>query len=177
MCCPCDSWKRAPIESYVKLILPFIGVLIEFFAGFEFPNPNDPKSHEMSGEHAHMDHSHNSTSAPTWTFAKGNLQHITMYSSFMFGALVEILIHNNVDLPSRIEFVFGMIGFSIEAFLFGFHLHGKAALEINLHVILIYAVFGCIITSALEIYNPKQILFTYGRILFTIAQGTWFYQV
>ena len=86
MCCPCESWRRAPIESYVKLILPFIGVLVEFFGGFDFPNPNDVKTREMINEHANMnmDHSHNTTSpVPSWTFAKGNLQHITMYSSFM----------------------------------------------------------------------------------------------
>lgn len=46
-----------------------------------------------------------------------------------------------------------------------------------MHVLLTYAIFGCMISGCLEFYNPRQILFTYGRILFTALQGTWFYHI
>jgi hypothetical protein len=44
-------------------------------------------------------------------------------------------------------------------------------------VLLVWAIVGCFIFSVLEYYDSKNIIFTYGRILFTILQGTWFYQV
>ena len=34
-----------------------------------------------------------------------------------------------------------------------------------------------IFSSVLETYNPKEILFTYGRILCTILQASWFIEI
>lgn len=113
----------------------------------------------------------------TWKFEKGNAQHITMYSSFVFGAIVEIMMYHGVDLPPRVDYALGILSFAIEAFLFAFHLHAKEVVEVTLHVFLVYAIVGCVITCALEAYNENQILFTYARCLFVLLQGTWFYQV
>ena len=45
------------------------------------------------------------------------------------------------------------------------------------HTLLVYAILGCLVFAAMECYNPHQILFTYGRVLFLILQGTWFLEV
>lgn len=100
-----------------------------------------------------------------------------MYSAFVLGAVVEILMHKNYELPKKLDFVCGILGFSVEAFLFYFHLHAREPIDIHLHILLFYAVSGCILFIALEMSNPNQVLFTYGRILFTLLQGTWFYQI
>lgn len=71
----------------------------------------------------------------------------------------------------------GIVAFAVEAFLFAFHLHGKEPVDAYLHVLLVYAIMGCVIFCMLETYDPTQVLFTYGRVLFTLLQGTWFYQV
>lgn len=113
----------------------------------------------------------------TWRFEKGNAQHITMYSSFVLGSIVEIMVYHGVDLPHKLDYGLGILSFAIEAFLFAFHLHAKAPVEVLLHVLLVYAIVGCVLFCALEAYDDTQILFTYGRILFTLLQGTWFYQV
>jgi hypothetical protein len=94
----------------------------------------------------------------------------------VIGAIVEILLHHRFDLPRQIDLVFGILAFTVEGFLFAFHLHSRAPLDIHLHVLLVYAILGCVISCCLEFYKPEQILFTYARILFTMLQGTWFWQ-
>jgi hypothetical protein len=204
ICLPCVRLRRAPTESIIKLAFALIGFLIELIAAFDFKevniyqivnssinivNPVSPTEsmqhehgHEHGGGHAHEHHKrssdmNNQMTQMTWTFAKGNLQHMTMYSGFALGSVVEIMLHYNADIPKKLDFAFGFLAFLVEGFLFAAHLHGKAALEIYLHVLLVYAVFACAIFSLLEIYRPHQIIFTYGRILCVILQGTWFYQV
>ena len=100
-----------------------------------------------------------------------------MYSGFMLGALVEILIYHRFDLPAKLDYACGILGFAIEAFLFANHLHSREPLDIHVHVLLVYAVYGCILFCVLEYVNPKEIMYTYGRILFTMLQGTWFFEV
>jgi hypothetical protein len=112
----------------------------------------------------------------TFSFGKTNTQHITMYSGFVLGAVIEIMLHYGYDLPHKLDFTLGIVAFAIEAFLFAYHLHGREPVEVYLHIFLVYAIFGCVIFCCLEAYNEKEILFTYGRIAFTLLQGTWFYQ-
>lgn len=175
---PCGILRKAPIESYIKFFLPLIAAILEFYTGlkFHYDKIKQPTTN-LSVLNNTTSTNFTDITVRTWTFEKGNLQHITMYSAFMFSAVVEIMIYHSFDLPSKIEYAFGMLAFSIEAFLFGFHLHGKDPVDIYLHVILIYAIFGCIFCTMLEFNNPKRIIYTYGRILFTILQGTWFWQV
>ena len=114
----------------------------------------------------------------TRKFEKGNGQHMTMYSAFILDSVVQIMMYHGVwDLPRKLDYVTMTLAFGIEAFLFMFHLHAKAAVEVNLHVLLVNAIMGCVISCVLEAYNEKQILFTYSRCLFVLLQGTWFYQV
>ena len=100
-----------------------------------------------------------------------------MYSAFILGSFIEILRHYRVDIPAKLEFATGILAFGVEAYLFAYHLHGKDVLEVHLHVLLVYAIVGCAIFCALEWYNENEIIFTYGRIVCTLLQGTWFFQI
>ena len=112
-----------------------------------------------------------------WYLIDTNRQHSTMYAAFMFGALIEILIYHKYDVPKFLDYAYGLLGYTVECFLFAFHLHGRDALDIHVHTLLVHSILGCILCTALEIWRPTQILFTYGRIAFTMLQGTWFWQV
>ena len=184
---PCVSLRRAPVESYLKAILAFVALVIEGYTGYSISYLTLDQLNQLNMEsmQSHGDHGHKRAVDPNdqhklykhYNISYGNIQHITMYSAFIVGAIVEIMVHHGVQLPKRIEYAMGIMAFSVEAFLFAFHLHGKEPLDVHVHMFLVYAIVGCIIFVSLEAYNPKQVLFTYGRILFTMLQGTWFFQV
>jgi hypothetical protein len=100
-----------------------------------------------------------------------------MYSAFILGSVVEIMMYHRVNLPAKLDYACGVLAFSVEAFLFANHLHSREALDIHLHVLLVYAVYGCVFFCILEYINPHNVMFAYGRILFTMLQGTWFFEV
>ena len=191
ICCPCGVLRRAPIESILKATLATIGILGEVITGFHWTKI--PKYSIMTSTSApapmqHMEHEHvHKREAPispnqpemidSWFFLIGNGQHITMYSAFVLGSIVEILKHYRFDIPAKLDYCTGILAFGVEAYLFAFHLHGKDALEVHIHILLVYAIAGCAFFCCLEWYNENQILFTYGRILCTLLQGTWFFQI
>lgn len=196
ICLPCGNLRRAPIESILKATLAIVGIIGELWTGFHYTQRPKYKllttSHpmEMPMEHQHgkrdvLSVLANSThvEAPiiemydTWFFIIGNGQHITMYSAFVLGSFVEILRHYHFDIPAKLEYVTGILAFGVEAYLFAFHLHGKDALETHIHVLLVYSIIGCALFCCLEWYNQHEVLFTYGRIICTILQGTWFWQI
>jgi hypothetical protein len=195
---PCAGLRRAPVESYLKAFFALLGLSTEVITGFhiyqvpkaEFNLMNAAASESNTeGSHDHHEHVHRrreagpaSQSVPEiyvskWYFEYVNAQHITMYSAFIFGAVIEIMRYHRVDLPKKLEHVMGVLAFAVEGFLFAFHLHSRHPLDIHLHVLLVYAIYGCAFFTILEIYDETQILFTYGRILCTILQGTWFFEV
>ena len=187
ICLPCAKARRTPIESWIKLIFGSIGLAGEIITGFKWINVPAPqidkifdKSSNMNlmSDHDHEGHVHrrdlsNIPNVPVKTLwiAYSNVQHSTMYIAFMLGSIVEILVHYKHDLPARLEYVFGIVAFAIEGFLFANHLHGRSPLDIQLHTFLVYAIYGCVVSGILECYKPNQILFTYTRIFFTILQG------
>lgn len=179
MPCICLPCHKMPLESYLKAVLAFIALLAEAYTGYKVRyRPRSELQIQLNhSEHMHHHHKRSDDLVRVTSFELGNAQHITMYSAFILGAVVEILVHHGASLPKRIEFAMGIMAFSVEAFLFAFHLHGKEPVDAFVHILLVYSVIGCIIFTTLEAYNPKQVLFTYGRTLFTILQGTWFYQV
>ncbi|CAF0992552.1 unnamed protein product [Brachionus calyciflorus] len=184
--------KRAPVESYVKLLFGLIGIIGEFVTAFHFNHKmsngigkddisvfgceNNSHSHNHKREMDHQEHLDEKEIVKSVYFDPNNAQHITMYSAFVLQSVVEILLYYRFNLPKRLDYFFGLIAFGMEAFLFGFHLHSRAPMDIHLHVLLVYAILGCCISVCLEIYNPNEIIYTYGRILFTMLQGTWFWQ-
>jgi len=100
-----------------------------------------------------------------------------MYTPFIIGGLVELLRYKKYGVPPKLEWFLGCFAFLNEAFIFAYHLHGKDPLDVHMHVLLIYVILGCFLFGCLEIYNPNEILFTYGRILCTLWQATWFVEI
>jgi hypothetical protein len=178
--------RKFPIESIVKLVFTTIGILGEVITGIKkyettiLPEKNSLLP-QMNENHHHHQHQHHhvrdgESTGSSWYFGGNNAQHATMYAAFGIGAIVEILVHYKVHVPLGLEFITGIFAFAIEALLFQFHLHGRDDLDIHIHVLLIIAIYACLISCILEYINPHNVLFTYSRICFTLLQGTWFYQ-
>lgn len=148
ICLPGKMLRRAPLESYFKAIFGTIGLLGELITGFQYLDPMAPRKDDavmfgcdseghLSGgghEHNHGGHSSNHSSSggeKTLTFSINNTQHITMYAAFVLGSIVELLMYYKFDLPRKADYVFGILAFGIEGFLFAFHLHSRAPLDIR----------------------------------------------
>ena len=42
-------------------------------------------------------------------------------------------------------------------------MHGKDALDIQVHSFLLHAIYGCVIFSLLETWKPNEVILTYGE--------------
>lgn len=62
-------------------------------------------------------------------------------------------------------------------FLFLYHLHGRTMLDVHVHQLLLYAVFGSAAVSFLEVFHRGNILMEMLRCTLTMLQGSWFWQV
>lgn len=62
-------------------------------------------------------------------------------------------------------------------FLFLYHLHGRAMLDVHVHQLLLYAVFGEALVAFLEVFHRGNILLELLRCTLTLLQGSWFWQV
>lgn len=186
ICCP-GRLKKLPIESMLKVFFPLVGLIGEVVTGLKFYNKpvmvdNTINMVTQPAEHAHQ-HQHKRDLHPgevmvrTWHFEASNVQHSTMYFAFILSGIIELLLHAKFELPKRLDYAFNMIGFFVEFLLFKFHLHGRNEMDILVHTLLLYAIAGCIISGVLECWKPENVIFTYGRILFTMLQGTWFFEV
>jgi len=185
ICCP-GRLKQLPIESMLKVIFPLVGLIGEVVTGLKFYDKlvvvnSGINMVTQAPEHTHQ-HNHKRDIQPgqimvrTWHFEGSNAQHSTMYLAFILAGIVEILMHAKFELPKRIEYVFNIFALFVEFMLFKFHLHGRSDIEILVHTLLLYAIGGCIISGVLECWKPNNVIFTYGRILFTMLQGTWFFE-
>ena len=155
LCCRSSSLRQIPIESYLKLIGVIIGILGEAVTGLKHPYDDTLQRKK-------------------WIFIEVNAQHITMYFSFGFAALIEILTHAKYNLPKGIEFIANIFAFGVEGFLFHFHLHGRDDIDIHVHTLLVYNIGFCILATLWEFNCPNQILATYCRAAATLLQGAWY---
>lgn len=62
-------------------------------------------------------------------------------------------------------------------FLFLYHLHGRDMLDVHVHTLLLYAIFGQAFICLLEVFHRGNILLELLRATLTILQGSWFWQV
>lgn len=153
-CLCCSPSRQIAFESYLKLCCSIFGMIGEFLTGFtHLYNENLKRK--------------------TWAFGENNAQHITMFFAFGLASLLEILVHLKYALPDGIEFVANILAYTIEGFLFHFHLHGRNEIDIHVHTLLVYAIVFCILAAVWEFNYPEQILATYARIAGTCLQGVW----
>ena len=106
-----------------------------------------------------------------------NYQHISMYSLFSFTFMIEILMFYKVDLPDRLEHATFILSFTLYDLILFNHLHDREPVDVKLHFLFACCIFMIIVFAVLEFYNPKQVLFTYGRVLFFTLQGVWLIQI
>ena len=82
-------------------------------------------------------------------------------------------------MPRKLDRAMLIMSYSFEAFIFSNHFNGRMnhSIDVALHTHLAFAVYGCALFCILEAYDEHQVLFTYGRCLFTALQGSWFFQI
>lgn len=65
----------------------------------------------------------------------------------------------------------------ISGFLFRYHLHGRAMLDVHVHQLLLFAIFGAAVCIFLEVFFRGSIVLEMLRTSLCILQGSWFWQV
>jgi len=130
ICMPCSGVRRAPIESILKFVFLMAGFMGELAFAFQPTAIIKNNTSTMSMNHDMSQHEHNhhhdekrdvlsmmiqsnvtGGSQPeiihTWMFLTGNGQHMTIYTGFIFGAIIEILKHYKFDMPDNLDWVMG----------------------------------------------------------------------
>nr|XP_057929278.1 transmembrane protein 45A [Doryrhamphus excisus] len=106
-----------------------------------------------------------------------NWQHATMYLFFGLAAAVSMLAHTTEAMPLALDRLMMALAFCNEGFLFLYHLHGRTMLDVHLHMLLLYAIFGGAVVSFLEVFHRGNILLELLRCTLTLLQGSWFWQI
>nr|XP_015217021.1 PREDICTED: transmembrane protein 45A [Lepisosteus oculatus] len=65
----------------------------------------------------------------------------------------------------------------LPGFLFLYHLHGRDMLDVHVHQLLLYAIFGGALTTFLEVFQRGNILLELLRASLSLLQGSWFWQI
>lgn len=65
----------------------------------------------------------------------------------------------------------------LAGFLFLYHLHGRSMLDVHVHQLLLFAVFGEALVAFLEVFHRGNIILELLRCTLTLLQGSWFWQV
>ncbi|CAJ1059884.1 transmembrane protein 45A [Xyrichtys novacula] len=146
------------IESSVVLFFSVVGMLVEQFAA------DGPKLQLYNLTEKH------------WQDLM-NWQHATMYLFFGLAAMVSLVIHTTEAAPLALDRLMMAIAFFNEGFLFFYHLHGRSMLDIHVHQLLLYAIFGGALVSFLEIFHRGNIILELLRCTLTLLQGSWFWQI
>ncbi|XP_072244845.1 transmembrane protein 45A [Leuresthes tenuis] len=106
-----------------------------------------------------------------------NWQHATMYLFFGLAAAVSLVIHTTDAAPLALDRLMLAIAFFNEGFLFLYHLHGRSMLDVHVHQLLLYAVFGQAIVAFLEVFHRGNIILELLRCTLTLLQGSWFWEI
>ena len=61
----------------------------------------------------------------------GNAQHMTMFFFFGLNGLIDLGYWRRWDLPPKLDYVSAIFAFTVEAFLFYNHLHGRSHMDIQ----------------------------------------------
>ncbi|KAM7388636.1 hypothetical protein PAMP_024799 [Pampus punctatissimus] len=106
-----------------------------------------------------------------------NWQHATMYLFFGLAGTVSLIIHTTEAAPIALDRLMLAISFFNEGFLFLYHLHGRSMLDVHVHQLLLYAVFGGAFVAFLEVFHRGNIILELLRCTLTLLQGSWFWQI
>ncbi|KAL8592793.1 hypothetical protein ACOMHN_045947 [Nucella lapillus] len=149
-CCPVERLRDLPVESILKILLCFWGIIVEIIGG---------------------------TNSVTHRFdSVGNTQHITMYFFYALGGVVELLTLKDLA-PVGSDYVSAMVALLVEAALFKFHVYGRDALDVLLHTLLVYVIVLAVVVVGLEAAYRHNSLLPLLRGLLFMLQGSWFWGV
>ncbi|XP_034036488.1 transmembrane protein 45A [Thalassophryne amazonica] len=146
------------IESSAMLIFSVVGILAEQFVS------DGPKLQLYNFAEKHWDHLMN------W-------QHATMYLFFALAGMVSLVIHTTEAAPLALDRLMLAMAFFNEGFLFLYHLHGRRMLDVHVHQLLLFAIFGEALVAFLEIFHRGNIILELLRSTLTFLQGSWFWQI
>ncbi|KAM4771345.1 transmembrane epididymal protein 1A-like [Rhinophrynus dorsalis] len=152
--------QALPLEGVMKIIYGLMAVLAEFF----FP-PGVHKLHFFeSGD-------------PGFHFVNPNeWQHATMYGYFCLSGVLDII--SQSCLPQRcplLEHMGVTVAFFITTLLLKFHAHGKEAIEVQVHLLLLIACALTCIIFIVEIWLPNQRKLWFTKTWLVLVQGTWLF--
>ncbi|PIK35453.1 putative transmembrane protein [Apostichopus japonicus] len=163
-----DNGKVKPQGRILRLLqrLPVEGIVITFFAVLGWIG-------EMSYP------------APKWTMFDSDgefknaveWQHVTMYTYFGIYGASKLLGGTVWPDVKYYEKPLGALAYFIEGLLFFYHTHGREHLDTLIHNLLVIAIWSCAFSAFLEVLRPKEKLFFHMRVLCTLWQGTWFWQI
>ncbi|CAN2391412.1 Family of unknown function (DUF716) [Pristimantis euphronides] len=145
-------------EGAVKAIFALIGVLAEQFV------PDGPHLRLYNQEEKQWSHLMN------W-------QHSTMYFFYGISGLVDMVTHTTRAVPVAADRLMLAIAVFVEGFLFYYHVHGRQELDLHIHLLLLFAVFGGALCIFLEVFFRGNIILELLRSSLCILQGSWFWQI
>uniref|UniRef100_H3CH39 Transmembrane protein 45a n=1 Tax=Tetraodon nigroviridis TaxID=99883 RepID=H3CH39_TETNG len=145
------------MESSVVVFFSFVGILAEQFA-------DGPRLQLYNAAEKHWEDLMN------W-------QHSTMYLFFGLAGIVSLVVHTTDVAPLALDRLMLAIAFFNEGFLFLYHLHGRAMLDVHVHQLLLYAIFGSAAVAFLEVFHRGNFLLEMLRCTLTMLQGSWFWQI
>ncbi|KAG9349340.1 hypothetical protein JZ751_027783 [Albula glossodonta] len=88
-----------------------------------------------------------------------NWQHATMYLFFGLAGGISLTVHATGSAPLALDRLLLSVAFFTEGFLFLYHLHGRAMLDVHVHQLLLYSIFGGALTAFLEVFHRGNIGF------------------
>lgn len=146
--CPGRRMQNVPVESLVKIIACFLGIIVEIIGGVN------------SGTHRFD--------------SVGNAQHITMYFFFLLTGVFDILTAKGFA-PLGSDYIAVVLALLIEGALFKFHLYGREQLDVTIHTLLLYVIgFSALVLAIEAAYRATPVL-PILRALLCMVQGTWFW--
>ncbi|XP_008405817.1 transmembrane protein 45A [Poecilia reticulata] len=146
------------IENCFFLFCSVIGMICEQYAA------NGPMLHLYDFAEKHWEQLH------IW-------QHTTMYLFFFLAAVVSLILHTTKALPVALDKLMLAIAFFVEGFLFLYHLHGRTMLDVHVHQLLLYGIFGESLIFFLEVFHRDNIILDLLCCTLTLLQGSWFWQI
>ena len=158
---PLPFCPRIPIEPIIKIILPSIGLVAEFF--FDVVD-------------GHLVLTTYSAFSEDGTFgSQGKLHHISMYSAFLLSGVID-LVSLCVKLPKHTTQLFLSLAFWVEGILFYFHTGGRTDFNVAVHFILTAVIFFCAVVAMLRMIQTSNLFINMSFSFGVLLQGTWFIQ-
>ena len=159
---PQPFFKRIPLEPIAKVVLPGLGIFVEFALDVGFDE--NGKSH-LRPSHFRV------------YFKDGDIvglsriYHICLYSTFVLSGIID-LVSLCIKLPRVTSQLFLSFALYCEVLLFSFHVHGRNIFNNGVHQLLLIFVITSALFSTLRMLTPSNLFINAGFAGSVILQGT-----